>query len=109
LLQFLTVNRPFFLFLLALLPAGLHAQDTPAFDYRPATVVVFNSSDASSTELANYYIKQRGIPPQNLVGLKCQNTETITREAFQKDIELPLRAVFDQKNGGKPPGRRRMD
>jgi uncharacterized protein (TIGR03790 family) len=97
LLQFLTVNRPFFLFLLALIPAGLHAQDTPAFDYRPATVVVFNSSDASSTELANYYIKQRGIPPQNLVGLKCQNTETITREAFQKDIELPLRAVFDQR------------
>jgi uncharacterized protein (TIGR03790 family) len=90
------VNRPSLLFLL-LLPCVLRGQDSVTFDYRPATVVVYNSTDGASSELAKYYVKQRGIPEQNLVGLKCQNVEMITREEFQRDIEMPLRAVFAQR------------
>jgi uncharacterized protein (TIGR03790 family) len=85
------------LFFLMLLPTVSRGQDSIDFDYRPATAVVYNSSDAGSTELAKYYIKQRGIPEANLVGLKCQNTESITREVFQKDIEVPLRAAFAER------------
>jgi hypothetical protein len=81
------VNRPvlpLLPLLLLLLSPALRGQEGIAFDYRPATAVVYNSTDAASTELAKYYVKQRGIPEQNLVGLKCQNTETITREVFSK-------------------------
>ncbi len=94
-LQSAPVKR-FLLFLPALLSPALRAQEAP-FDYRPATVVVYNANDAASTELANYYVKQRGIPVKNLVALKCPNAETINRETFEKDIEQPLRAVFDER------------
>ena len=75
----------------------MRAQEKPLFDYRPATVVIFNENDASSRELAEYYAKQRGIPAGNLVGLKCSSADMITREAFNSDIDRPLRAVFDQR------------
>ncbi len=90
------MNRLSF-FILPLLACGLRAQSTHNFDYRPATVVVFNASDAGSTELANYYASQRGIPKENLVGLKCVKADTISREVFQKEIEDPLRAAFDSR------------
>lgn len=85
-----------FPFLLAL-TCALHAQDIPSFDYRPATVVVYNSKDAGSAELAKYYAAQRGIPETNLVGLKCSSAEIISREEFQNQIEIPLRAEFDAR------------
>jgi len=86
-----------FFLLLLLLPALLSGQETPSFDYRPATVVVFNSKDAGSTELAKYYAKARGIPQANLVGLKCSPAETISRAAFESEIENPLRLEFDNR------------
>ncbi|HWB03518.1 MAG TPA: TIGR03790 family protein [Verrucomicrobiales bacterium] len=89
--------RPILLLFFALLPSVLRSQDSISFDYRPATVVVYNASDPASTELANYYVKQRGIPAGNLVGLKCQNIETISREVFDKEIDLPLRTAFDER------------
>ncbi len=81
----------------SLLSCALRGQSAPDFDYRPATVVVFNASDAASTELAAYYAKQRGIAAGNLVGLKCATAETISRETFQNEIEMPLRTVFDTR------------
>lgn len=86
----------FFLPLL-LLPALLRGQAAPSFDYRPATVVVYNSKDAGSTELAKYYAKARGIPAANLVGLKCTAAETISRATFESEIENPLRLEFDNR------------
>jgi uncharacterized protein (TIGR03790 family) len=77
--------------------AALRAQDAPSFDYRPATVVVYNAKDPASTELANYYAKQRGISEKNLVGLKCSTSEMISRQQFINEIENPLRAEFDAR------------
>lgn len=90
------VNRLTLLFL-SLIPGLLRAQENELFDYRPTTVVIYNSTDEASTELANYYAKQRGIPSANLVGLKCTSAPTITREVFQNEIENPLRRTFDQR------------
>ena len=83
--------------LITLLPSALRGQGTNDFDYRPATVVVFNANDPASAELAAYYAKQRGIPQGNLVGLKCPAEDTISRAVFEKEIETPLRAVFDAR------------
>lgn len=92
------MKRPdFLLFLALLLPGALRSQDSVYYDYRPATAVVFNASDPASRELASYYVKQRGIPAENLVGLECRNTELVTREEFQTQIEKPLRAEFDKR------------
>jgi len=86
-----------FLLLLSLLAAVSRGQEKPSFDYRPATVVVYNAKDAASTELAKHYAKGRGIPEANLVGLKCTTSEMISREVFQNEIENPLRAEFDSR------------
>lgn len=71
------------------------------FDYRPATVAVYNSADPESKALAEYYAAKRGIPPQNLLGLKTSGEETISREEFESTIEGPLRAAFVERGWWK--------
>jgi len=73
------------------------AQAAPAFDHVNGTVVVFNSDSPESKEIAEYYIKARGIAPGNQVGLRCPLTETITREVYTTQIEGPLRAAFSSR------------
>lgn len=84
---------------LAALP--VHGQQPSAFDYRPATAVVFNAADPESKALAEYYAAKRGIPATNLLGLKTSKEETITREDYQKTIESPLRAAFVERGWWK--------
>jgi len=91
------VNRPLALLFPFLFAGVLHSEDGVNFDYRPATVVVCNTRDPASVELATYYIKQRGIPQANLVALRCETTETISRVTFETEIEQPLRAAFDER------------
>ncbi|MDB6069839.1 MAG: hypothetical protein JWL81_1010 [Verrucomicrobiales bacterium] len=71
------------------------------FDYRPATVAVYNSADPESKALAEYYAAKRGIPAQNLLGLKTSGEETISRDEFEKTIEAPLRAAFVERGWWK--------
>ncbi|PTY00570.1 hypothetical protein DB345_00255 [Spartobacteria bacterium LR76] len=56
-----------------------------------ATLVVFNSSDPTSTSLAQYYSQQRQIPAANLIGLPCALTEEISRDEYNTTIAGPLR------------------
>jgi uncharacterized protein (TIGR03790 family) len=74
--------------------SAAHAQAAPTFDHVNGTVVVYNSDSPESKEIAEYYIKARGIAPGNQVGLRCPVTETITREVYTTQIEGPLRAAF---------------
>ena len=71
------------------------------FDYRPATTVVYNGNNPTSRDLAMYYARARGIPAENLVGLKCPDAETVSREDFKKTIEGPLRAAFTERGWWK--------
>lgn len=64
------------------------------FDYRPVTVVVYNSSSPESRELAVYYAKKRNIDEAHLLGLKTSQEETISRTEFKNTIEAPLRAAM---------------
>ncbi len=71
-----------------------HAQGAPANSDAAATVVVFNETDRDSVELARFYAEKRGIPKDQVVGLKCVKTEEISREDYDKTIAEPLRHTF---------------
>lgn len=94
---------------LLLLPLGAAAQ--PPLETRPpdgfnfglpkaadpdagATVVVFNESDPESALLAKFYADKRGIPANQLVGLKCTSAEEISRADYDSTIAEPLRRAF---------------
>lgn len=62
------------------------------------TIVVFNSADPHSSELANYYATRRGIADDHLVGLRCPVEEEISRDEYDRQIAKPLRQVFAEKN-----------
>lgn len=53
-------------------------------------LVVYNENEPESRPLAEYYARQRGLPAENLVGLRVRNAEGITRAEFQAQIREPL-------------------
>lgn len=64
----------------------------------PDTVVVlYNSSEAPSKELARYYAAARNIPRENLVGLKLPVTDEISRADYEAQLRDPLRKIFDDR------------
>lgn len=63
-----------------------------------ATIVVFNTNDPDSAELARFYAGKRGIAKEHLLGLDCPVKEEISRAEYDDTIAEPLRAAF-QKNG----------
>ena len=64
---------------------------------QPATIVVFNSNDRESTELAKFYAQKRGIARDHLVSLACSTEEEISREEFDRTIAAPLRQRFAER------------
>lgn len=71
-----------------------------------AIVVIFNSADPSSEALARYYANKRKIDGQQLVGLRCPDSEEISRSEYQNDIALPLREIFLAKGWWRAQGGR---
>ena len=55
-------------------------------------VVLANLNSPESLELANYYIHQRNIPPENLIVLQTTTEESISRSAFVKELLNPVRS-----------------
>lgn len=68
-----------------------------AGDEASATVVVYNSSDASSVALARYYASRRQIKADRVVALRCSEAEEISRPEYESTIARPLRDIFLQK------------
>lgn len=76
----------------------------PAQETRPeaaATLVVFNSRDPLSEQLAQYYAKRRHIPADQVVGLDCPVDETIGRNEYDATIAEPLRKIFSDRGWWK--------
>ena len=89
----------FSLLCLALLLAAARADDGLVRETREAraTLVLFNSRDPQSRELAEYYAERRRIPAEQVVGLDCPLEEEISRQQYADTIETPLRALFERK------------
>ena len=66
-----------------------------------ATLVLFNSNDPESAELARYYAGRRNIPPAQVVGLACPASEEITRADFERTIAAPLREKMESNGWWK--------
>ena len=66
----------------------------PANPDAAATLVVYNETDRDSVELAHFYAEKRGIPRDQIIGLKCSKSEEITRDEYDRTIAEPLRRAF---------------
>lgn len=63
------------------------------------TLVVYNSNDPDSVELAKYYAARRKIPDDQVLGLKCTTeSEEISRDEYDVTIATPLREAFSENN-----------
>lgn len=64
----------------------------------PASVaILYNSSDASSKDLAFFYQKARNIPEANLIGLPLSANQDISREEYETSLRDPLRRIFKER------------
>jgi uncharacterized protein (TIGR03790 family) len=71
----------------------------PAFALEPADVVVIiNKNMPASRELADHYLKARGVPAENVVALDLPKEEDISRKDYDEKLVKPLReALKDHK------------
>lgn len=53
-------------------------------------VVVYNEKAPSSKDVADYYAKMRGVPSQQVWGFSLPDTETMSRDEFKSELQLPL-------------------
>ena len=87
--------RPVLLLLIFVAAALRTAWAEPAL--APATIVVFNSNDRESADLAKFYAGKRGIARDHVVGLACSRDEEISREEYDRTIAAPLRQIFREQ------------
>ncbi|MDR2462788.1 MAG: TIGR03790 family protein [Verrucomicrobiales bacterium] len=83
--------------LLSLLVAvTVSAQDDPLELVRHL-LVVYNTNDLQSKELAQYYAAARQIPDDRLLGIECATNETVSRKIYQEQIEKPINDYLTRK------------
>jgi uncharacterized protein (TIGR03790 family) len=74
--------------LVSLCAVGVASAEADAPNLR--VVVVANSRQPESVELARFYAGQRGVPPANVVALSLPETESITWRQFVDQVWQPL-------------------
>ncbi|MGJ8677772.1 MAG: TIGR03790 family protein [Akkermansiaceae bacterium] len=60
-------------------------------------VIIYNTSEPLSKDLAYYYAQERDIPEDQIVGLKLPLKGEITRQEYQQKIQNPLRQIFTKR------------
>ena len=53
-------------------------------------LVVYNSANSDSTDVANYYVARRAIPSQNLCAIKPPSTTSLSWSAFDSTVRTPI-------------------
>ena len=61
-------------------------------------LVVYNSNDPDSKELAQYYAARRNIPAERVLAISCPLAEEITRQQFDDTIRSPIVTYLIVKN-----------
>ncbi len=75
----------------------LFGESTTPRSLSAQTLVVFNSKDPESGQLARFYASKRQIAEDHVVGLDCATQEEISRQQYDQDIAEPLRTLFNQR------------
>jgi uncharacterized protein (TIGR03790 family) len=52
--------------------------------------VIINDADPASRQIGEYYARERGIPPENVIRIKTTSEDAITQAAFQTQIQQPI-------------------
>ncbi|MEM9479235.1 MAG: TIGR03790 family protein [Verrucomicrobiota bacterium] len=78
-----------------------HGAAIPNTELAKLTAVIYNSKSKDSKKLAEEYVRLRGIPEEQLVGLDCSMAEMISRAEYEQNIARPLRAKFAEKGWWK--------
>jgi uncharacterized protein (TIGR03790 family) len=74
----------------------------PIFALEPIEVaVIANSNVGDSVKLARYYMKQRGIPEENLVRIDTASKESCSRKTYNEEIAGPVREFIASRQGKK--------
>jgi len=68
-----------------------------AKDLREHLLVVYNSNDPDSVQLAKDYATARSIAPERLLGIPTPITETITREEFNRTLRDPIARHLEER------------
>ncbi|WP_035244571.1 TIGR03790 family protein [Desulfonatronovibrio hydrogenovorans] len=63
-------------------------------------LLVANRNASGSVGLANYYMRKRGVPEENLVQLWVADRETVSRDDYERRIAAPVRRyLLENENG----------
>jgi uncharacterized protein (TIGR03790 family) len=82
--------------LLIVIASRPEAMAQPAPAGPESVVVVANAEMKGSLRVARYYMKARDIPEKNLIVLKTETIERISRQAYLDTIHNPLLEAFQQ-------------
>src|SRR5262245_2284841 len=66
---------------------------------RERVLILVNANLKESVEVGRYYAERRQIPQTNILRLKTNTSETMSREEYKDQVENPLRKVLDANNG----------
>jgi len=83
-----------FLFGLLLL-AGASRAET---DLARRVLIVYNENEPESRPLAEYYSQRRGVPTNQICGLRPRNVELISRKEYNEQIRDPIRKFMVNHN-----------
>ena len=88
---------------ISLTASSCSAKPTPRTEQSLAnkTLVIYNSNDIISQNLAEYYAKKRHIPAAQVVGLPCSSAEEISRQQYDQELAEPLRKLFSARGWWK--------
>jgi uncharacterized protein (TIGR03790 family) len=93
---------------LALVALGTAAVARAVTDRAQQILIVYNETQPESRALGEYYAKQRGVPTNQVCGIRVRAEETITRGEFNYDVREPiLRFMLQQKLMARAPQLRR--
>lgn len=66
-------------------------------DEAQRVLVIANSLDPGSLEVAKYYMRARKIPPENLIELPMSREETISWQEYSEQIQMPLAKLLTSR------------
>ena len=90
-------NLPTSAFSILLAAVPLACAQTP-----DQVLVVVNRKAPVSRQIGEYYMGKRSVPLANLCAIDTPLTEKITREVYDRDIELPIGSAGTSQPGGSP-------
>ena len=85
---------PFFIFLFSIFSLSAFAKFDAGTPENERVVVVANADDPESLDVAEHYMRARGVPEANLVALPFPRKETISWNDFSAKVFSPLRREF---------------